>query len=92
LLQIAVLVNADNIMRNTFKIISLALSENNDLDKLKYIFEGIRVYSGMKSKNFYQIIRLMLTGCINTPDLFDIIRIIGTTESSRRIDYFLSRY
>ena len=59
----------------------------NDLeqDTLKMMFKNIATSTGVKGKNLYMPIRLLLTGQMHGAEIVNIIKLLGKEEVLKRV-------
>jgi len=76
-------------------VLSLFLKELDEIDdfseeNLTYVLKKMTKESRMKTKDFLQILRLVLTGKNSGPEIVKIIKIFGKEKCKRFIEYVLS--
>ena len=69
-----------------FDVLNILKSTNWNLIELKENIEKFLVDNNLKMKNLGPILRGVLTGKTNTPDIFKVIFIIGRNECIRRLN------
>ena len=75
---------------NSIKVINYFKNEVKDIDviskeSIKAIFEKIKAETGLKGKDIFMPIRLSLTGYNHGIELYNVIRILGKTETVNRL-------
>ena len=68
-----------------FGVVNILKSTNWNLIELKENIENFLVQNNLKMKDLGPILRIILTGKTNTPDIFKVIFIIGRDESIKRL-------
>ena len=69
-----------------FDVLNILKSSKWNLIELKENIEKFLVENNLKMKNLGPILRIVLTGKTNTPDIFKVIFIIGRNECIRRLN------
>ena len=74
-------------LKNKFAFLkkSKANNSNNSAFELKENIEKCLVENNLKMKDLGPILRIILTGKTNTPDIFKVIFIIGRNECIKRL-------
>ena len=68
-----------------FEVLNILKSTNWNLIELKENIEKCLVENNLKMKDLGPILRIILTGKTNTPDIFKVIFIIGRNECIKRL-------
>ncbi len=68
-----------------FDVLNILKSTNWDLIEIKKYIEKFLVENNLKMKDLGPILRSILTGKTNTPDIFKVIFIIGRNECIKRL-------
>ena len=68
-----------------FEVLNILKSTEWDLIELKENIENYLVKNNLKMKDLGPILRIILTGKTNTPDIFKVIFIIGRNECIKRL-------
>jgi glutamyl/glutaminyl-tRNA synthetase len=68
-----------------FDVLNILKSSKWNLIELKENIEKCLVENNLKMKDLGPILRIILTGKTNTPDIFKVIFIIGRNECIKRL-------